>query len=113
MLLMVYNAVFFLITFSVMVAYMTLKNKKLQNPFAEYFGLGDLLFYLAITPLFYLEQYVLFFIISMLFSAVLFILFKRKLNQATIPLAGFSAILLLAVLCSDRYFKYPGLTLLQ
>ena len=53
----VFNAGFFLTTLSILTIYMSVKSKRFLNPFLHYFGLGDLLFYMAITPLFLLKNW--------------------------------------------------------
>src|SRR5690554_3006162 len=64
-----YNSFFFLFVFCVLLIYMSLKNKKIISPFKNYFGLGDFILYLAITPLFNnLRNYIIFFIFSMLWA---------------------------------------------
>jgi len=110
--IVLFNTVFFIITIVVLTGYMSIKNKKFENPFKAYFGLGDLLFYLAITPLFYLHNYLIFYIISMVFSVLMFFLFKKKLKDSTIPLAGFSSLLLLIIISIQLLFNYPALTLI-
>lgn len=107
-----YNSIFFLITLSVLTIYMSLKNKQFLNPFQNYFGLGDLLFYLAITPLFLLQKYVLFFILSMIFAVVMQLGLKRFTKQETVPLAGFSAFLLIMVILNDTFLNFQKMTML-
>jgi len=107
------NSGFLLFTFSVLIAYMGLKNKAFINPFKNYFGLGDLLFYLAITPFFILANYILFFILSMIFSIIVFFIFRKIINKESIPLAGYASILLIIVLGKDLLFNYHSITLLR
>lgn len=104
------NSVFFGLTFGLMVGYMSLKNKKLNNPFQNYFGLGDFLFYLAIAPFFELKNYIIYFAASMLFAIVLQHFLVK--NDNSIPLAGFSALLLGAIIASDLLFNFYKLTLI-
>jgi len=91
---------------------MSLRNRKLLNPFSNYFGLGDLLFFLSVTPLFLTYNFILFFICAMVFSIMLQLAFQRKMNEKTIPLAGFSALLLLLLLVKDLLLAYPKMTIL-
>jgi len=69
--------------------YFSIKNKKLINPLKKYIGLGDILFLIAIIPLFMLQSYMLFFITGMLISLMVYGLFKNKLTYKSIPLAGY------------------------
>lgn len=109
---MAYNMAFFLTVLGILVVYMSIKNKQFLNPFDNYFGLGDLLFYLTISPLFLLNQYIIFFILSMLFSIILQLLLKKFIKEKTVPLAGFSALLLLLVIVNDTFLNFKQLTLL-
>ena len=91
---------------------MSLKNKSFLNPFQNYFGLGDFLFYIAIAPLFLLQNYILFFILSMLFAIGLQIGLKKFIKEQTVPLAGFSALLLFIVIIKDLVLSFQKITLL-
>jgi hypothetical protein len=107
-----YNTIFFLITLSVLTIYMSIKNKQFLNPFQNYFGLGDLLFYIAITPLFLLQKYILFFILSMVFAVAMQLGLKKIIKQETVPLAGFSALLLIMVILSDTFLSFQKMTII-
>jgi len=107
-----FNAGFFLITLTILTVYMGLKSKKFLNPFEYYFGLGDLFFYVAITPLFLLKNYILFFILSLLFAIVLQFGLKKFITEETVPLAGFSALFLFIILLKDNFFAFQKITLL-
>ncbi|MCF6133366.1 hypothetical protein [Flavobacterium wongokense] len=106
------NMIFFLLIITILTLYMSLKNKKFLNPFANYFGLGDLLFFIGITPLFLTYNFILFFILSMIFSIGLQLAFQKKMKEKTIPLAGFSALLLLLFMLKDVLLSYPKMTVL-
>lgn len=99
--------------FLIMVGYMSLKNKSVHNPFKNYFGLGDLLFYIAVSPLFIVQQYVVFFILSLLFSLLVYFIFKKLIKPDAIPLAGFASILLICIIGWDVFFAGPGITLIK
>jgi hypothetical protein len=91
---------------------MSLKSKKFLNPFENYFGLGDLLFYVAVTPLFLLQNYILYFILSMLFAIVVQFGFKKIIKEETVPLAGFSALFLFIIVLKDSFVDFQKMTLL-
>lgn len=91
---------------------MSIKNKQFLNPFQNYFGLGDLLFYIAITPLFLLQKYILFFILSMVFAVAMQLGLKKIIKQETVPLAGFSALLLIMVILKDTFLNFQKMTML-
>ena len=104
--------VFFLITLGVLTIYMSLKSKQFLNPFQNYFGLGDLLFYIAITPLFLLQKYILFFILSMVFAVVMQLGLKKIIKQESVPLAGFSALFLIIIILKDTLLNFQKMTML-
>ncbi len=89
------NIGFLVITSSAFMIYLTIKNKTFQNPIDQSIGLGDLLFLIVITPLFQVQQYILFFIIGLMISVVVFILSKSILKEQTIPLAGYLSFILI------------------
>lgn len=91
---------------------MSIKNKRFLNPFQNYFGLGDLLFYISITPLFNLKNYILFFILSMFFAICLQLTLKKTMKHNTVPLAGFSSLLLFIILMMDSLLSTPKISLI-
>lgn len=91
---------------------MSLKTREFLNPFQNYFGLGDLLFYVAIAPLFLLQNYILFFIFSMVFAIGLQLGLKKIIQENTVPLAGFSALLLFILIIKDMMLDFQKITLL-
>lgn len=99
-----------MLTLLIMIFYMSLKNKSFLNPFTNYFGIGDLLFFISITPLFVTYNYVLYFIFSMIFSVAIQLLFVSKIK--TVPLAGFSALFLLLVVLKDLILNFNPITIL-
>lgn len=110
--IVLFNTGFFLTTLSILTIYMSVKSKKFLNPFQHYFGLGDLLFYVAITPLFLLKNYILFFILSLLFAIIMQFGLKKFIKKETVPLAGFSALFLFIVILKDSFFVFQKTTLL-
>lgn len=106
------NMLFFLLIIIILVVYMSLKNKKFINPFSNYFGLGDFLFFLSVTPLFLTYNFILFFILTMVFSIILQMLFQKRMKEKTIPLAGFSALLLMLLVLKDFLLNYSKITVL-
>ncbi|MGH1387341.1 prepilin peptidase [Kordia sp.] len=75
--------------------YQTIKNKHLKNPIDTSIGLGDILFFVAITPLFQIHNYVLFFILGLFLSILLFMIVQKKRADTTIPLAGYLSLFLI------------------
>ncbi|SPE76625.1 hypothetical protein FLACOL_00610 [Flavobacterium columnare] len=99
------NICFFLFIFGAMVLYMRIRHKNFANPLQAYFGLGDVLFFVSITPLFELKKYLVFLITSMLFAIILYFLFLKKKEIKSIPLAGFSSILLGFILIVKNFLE--------
>ncbi|ANO47215.1 hypothetical protein Pf1_01758 [Flavobacterium columnare] len=99
------NGVFFLLIFGLMVIYMRVKNKNYSNPLQTYFGLGDVIFFLSVAPLFELKKYLVFIITSMFFSIILYFVFLKRKGTESIPLAGFSAFVLLFLLLVRSFLK--------
>ncbi len=83
---------FVIIVLFVLWIYLSLKQKRFLNPLKNHIGLGDVFFFLAITPLFNLHNYMLFFITGMLLSLIVSGLFTKK--NRMIPLAGILALYL-------------------
>lgn len=110
--IIILNIVFFLITLSILMIYMSVKSKKFLNPFQHYFGLGDLLFYVAISPLFLLKNYILFFILSLLFAILMQFGLKKIIKEKTVPLAGFSSLFLFIILLKDSFLLFQKITLM-
>lgn len=108
-----YNWGFLFLTFFFLVVYMSFKNRAFQNPFKNYFGLGDLLFYLAVSPLFVLQNYILFFILSMIFSITVFFVVKKNVKKDSIPLAGYASLLLLILIIKDLLLTSYSITLIN
>ncbi len=107
------NVLFFVFVFSVLVLYMSVKQKRILNPFKNYFGFGDLLFFMALSPFFVLRNYIVYFIASMFFSIVLYFAFKKVIKKETIPLAGYASVLFLFIITADFLLDYSHISLLD
>lgn len=92
---MLQSIVFLGITSIGFMIYQTLKHKHISNPIDTAIGLGDILFFIAITPLFQVHNYVLFFVLGLLLSVVIYVLTSKSETQTTIPLAGYLALFLM------------------
>ena len=108
-----FNSLFLGITLFVLFAYVSIKNKKLLNPFKHYFGLGDLLFFVAITPLFLIFNYILFFILSLLFSILMQLTLKKWISKDSVPLAGLVSVFLVFIILCDTFLSFQKLTLIR
>jgi len=110
--ILLFNTCFFFITLGILTLYMSLKSKKFLNPFEHYFGLGDLLFYVAVTPLFLLKNYILYFILSLIFAILMQFGLKKIIREETVPLAGFAALFLFIILLKDSFIDFQKISLL-
>ncbi|WP_299242526.1 hypothetical protein [uncultured Aquimarina sp.] len=92
---LLYSLIFLIITFGGLYLYLSVKNKKLTNPFKKNMGLGDVLFFIAVIPFFSSYNYILFFITGMLFSILGFLVIKLIVKTDLVPLAGLLALYLI------------------
>lgn len=70
--------------------YTALKNKDILA-IKQGIGWGDILFFIAVAPLFSVRGYILFFISGMVMALIFFFLFKNVAKTKLIPLAGILA----------------------
>ena len=92
------SLIFLGVNVSVLFVYISLKNKKITNILETHLGLGDILFFIAVIPLFSVRNFVLFFILGMFVSMTLHLLFNRFQKHLTIPLAGYLSLFLISIL---------------
>jgi len=71
------------------------KIRQIEHPLSSHLGLGDILFFWAITPLFTPIEYIVLFLIMTFVSTLLGIYFVLTSKANTIPLAGISALIFL------------------
>ncbi len=62
--------------------------------FREVFGWGDLLFFMALAVGFPTITFVILFAFSLIFSLLVWLVFKKKAKYNTVPLAGYMAMFL-------------------
>ncbi len=90
-------------------AYVSFKSKRLVNPIDSSIGLGDIVFFIAVIPLFFSTSYVIFFTTGMILS-ILGHLFFNKRKDLHVPLAGYLSMYLIALLilnfCSTTELLY-------
>jgi len=80
--------------------YTAVKSKKISNPIDSTIGLGDIVFFVAIIPLFFSTTYILFFSTGMLFTIACHLLFTKN-KEAHVPLAGYLSIYLILLFIVD------------
>jgi hypothetical protein len=111
------NLVFIAINIGVLAVYLAVRFKaSLRNMFSQYIGIGDVLFWMALTPLFSVFNFIYFHLLSLLVSLILFLLlrlFFTSLKKSAIPLAGLQALfyiqVFIAVWCGWDYDFYYDL----
>lgn len=94
---LVFNLAFLTIVLGCLFLYVSFKRGKLTNIFKADLGLGDVLFLIAISPLFMDRNYILFFITGMLFSGLVHLLIVSAKKNAKIPLAGYLALYIIGL----------------
>jgi hypothetical protein len=104
------NSLFIFIQILLLTAWISFRNKKLINIIDTYLGLGDILFFLAITGAFSPFQYILFYTFSITLTLIGFVIYKSLNNsiRPEIPLAGSMAFcmvlfIILTMLAPDLY----------
>jgi len=80
--------------------YASVKSKRIINPIDSSIGLGDIVFFVAIIPLFFSTTYIFFFSTGMLFSIICHLLFTKN-KEAHVPLAGYLSIYLILFFIVD------------
>jgi len=93
---LIFNTLIFIIVVLLFLwVYISIKTNKVVNPLQKHLGLGDILFFLAVSPLFSVFNYMLYFISGMILSIVFSMLFLR--TKENIPLAGILSTYLLGL----------------
>jgi len=97
-----FNLLFVAIVIGLLMIYISLKSGKGVNIFKEHFGIGDLVFYLAITPLFGSRNFILFFITGLVLSAIAHSFVLKFKKDSPIPLAGYLSLYLIGIMVVDK-----------
>ena len=99
------NLLFILVLIGCLYSYLSIKHKKFIHFFKEYFGLGDLLFLVAITPLFTERNFVLFVITGTLLTLLVESVLIHYRKEKTNPFAGYLAKYLLVIKSCSLLFS--------
>ena len=83
----------------------------LKKRFDEAIGLGDVFFFFVIAFSFPTATFLIVLSSSLIFSLSLFLLFKSKLKDKTVPLAGLQALFLILLIGSNMLFNFTNLYL--
>ncbi len=86
-----YNLLFLLFILTALSLYLSIKFGRLINITKGFFGLGDVLFLIAIIPLFSFREYLIFFTLGTLAALLLHLLSAGIRKQKSIPYAGYMA----------------------
>ena len=93
------NSVIILSIVLLLFVYYSIKEKSFRKFFNQKLGVGDIVFWISIAPLFSTFNYILFFIGSML-MVLLIVLTLRLIKEEVgfIPLAGYQSLFLLVIM---------------
>lgn len=101
-----FNFLFISVLVSFLVVYVRIRFKA-TNLFRDYFGLGDVLVLLAITPLFDFPFFIYFFTASTIVSLLGYLAVSIFKAQKSIPYAGYISLCTLAFLVLVHYHITP------
>lgn len=98
-----FNSAFILFHIALAALFFSLKEKKVINLFKTHFGVGDLLFLLAISAAFSFVNFAFFNTLSLCITVSIFIFYTRYKENPNypIPLAGLQAIMFGVVYITD------------
>lgn len=102
------NASFVLFTLVLLTVYLSIKHQKFVSITKGFFSWGDILFLLAIVPLFSFHLYIYFFTFGTILSLVYHLIAMMVKRQKTIPYAGYmslTAIPYLVLANKTNYFE--------
>ena len=85
------NCAFLTATMGMLTIYLSLKEGHLVRITQGYFSWGDILFLLAMTPLFGFYRYLLFFTLGTCLTLVMHLIASMISKQNTVPYAGYMA----------------------
>ncbi len=100
------NLSIIIIIIGILYLYATLK---VGQPIHRVLGFGDLLFFMIIAISFPITTFLVLFSCSLLFSLVLFLLIKPRLQDKNVPLAGLQALFFLLIFSFNWSFQYTNL----
>lgn len=100
------NLTFLTLVLGTLFVYISIKRGEITNIFKADFGWGDVLFLIAITPLFLDRNFILFFISGMLLSGFIHLILIQFKANPKIPLAGYLAVYLTGLIVMDYCFDF-------
>lgn len=93
--LVLYNFMFISLNLLCLKLYTLVTNKEKTDDLIYGLGLGDILFFIAIIPLFGLYNYILFIISGLIISVITHLIISQFYQNKLIPLAGYLAVYLI------------------
>lgn len=102
-----WNLLFLAFMLLMLTAYVSLKEGRIVNITKGFFSLGDILFLLAIIPLFSFQSYILFFTAGTTGTLMIHLVVSKiqSGNQETIPYAGYMSLVLIPCLFIEGQFS--------
>ena len=80
--------------------------RKVESPLSSHLGLGDILFFVALTPLFMPLEYLVIFLGMTIISTIVGIVLSFSLSKFSIPHAGISAIVFIVLIGLNRLYNF-------
>ncbi len=77
---------------------------KMNTTLFDVFGLGDLLFFIVVSFAFPSLPFFVWFVFSLVFSLLIFLVIKNSITLKTVPLAGLQAIFFIIVFILEWFF---------
>lgn len=93
-----FNGLFVVFLLGSLTVYVSIRKKELTAIWKGFFSWGDILFILAVTPLFETIQYIYFFTFGTILTLVIHLSFSRGERRKTIPYAGYLSLVSVAYL---------------
>ncbi|WP_420571666.1 hypothetical protein [Kordia sp.] len=75
----------------------TYAKLKLKTDLKNVFGLGDALLFLGLCVAFPIASFIIFFVFSLLFSLILHFVLKNRMQENSIPLAGYMSLFFISI----------------
>lgn len=99
---LIMNWIFTVIVISGLILCISIREKRPVNIFKAHFGVGDLVFFIVVSPLFANQNFILFFITGIVFSCCMHVLMSQiKRSGETVPLAGYLSLYLIFLKALD------------
>jgi hypothetical protein len=99
------NLAFITVVMGGLFLYISFKEGRFLNIFKAHFGIGDVVFFIAVSPLFSNENFILFFISGMILSGCTHLIISKTKEESTIPLAGYLSIYLIGLIGMNQLIE--------